>query len=69
MTAGPVARTGAAGGMLAVARTIGWSLGSALVALVFAVWQSRATTVCLEVAAAFAVFAAVISSARSFSRR
>jgi DHA2 family multidrug resistance protein-like MFS transporter len=69
MTAGPVARTGAAGGMLAVARTIGWSLGSALVALVFAVWQSRATTVCLEVAAAFAVFAAIISSARSLNRR
>jgi DHA2 family multidrug resistance protein-like MFS transporter len=69
MTAGPVGRTGAAGGMLAVARTIGWSLGSALVALIFAVWQSRATTVCLEVAAAFAMFAAVISSTRSFSRR
>ena len=69
MTAGPVARTGAAGGMLAVARTIGWSLGSALVALVFAVSQSRATTVCLDVAAGFAAFAAVISSARSFSRR
>jgi DHA2 family multidrug resistance protein-like MFS transporter len=69
MTAGPVARTGAAGGMLAVARTIGWTLGSALVALVFAVWQARATTVCLEVGAAFAVFAAVISSARSFNRR
>jgi DHA2 family multidrug resistance protein-like MFS transporter len=69
MTAGPVARTGAAGGMLAVARTIGWTLGSALVALVFAVWQSRATTVCLEVAAAFAAFAAVISSARSLNRR
>jgi DHA2 family multidrug resistance protein-like MFS transporter len=69
MTAGPVGRTGAAGGMLAVARTIGWSLGSALVALIFAVWQVRATTMCLDVAAAFAALAALISSARSFSRR
>jgi DHA2 family multidrug resistance protein-like MFS transporter len=69
MTAGPLGRTGAAGGMMAVARTIGWSLGSALVALIFAVWQLRATTVCLDVAAAFAALAALISSARSFSRR
>jgi MFS transporter, DHA2 family, multidrug resistance protein len=68
MTAGPVARTGAAGGMMAVARTIGWSLGSALVALIFALWHLRATTVCLEVAAGFAAFAALISSARLFSR-
>ena len=69
MTAGPVARTGAAGGMMAVARTIGWSLGSALVALIFALWQQGATTMCLEVAAAFAAFAAVISSSRSLVRR
>jgi MFS transporter, DHA2 family, multidrug resistance protein len=69
MTAGPVARTGAAGGMMAVARTIGWSLGSALVALIFAVWQQRATEMCLEVAVGFAASAAVISSARFFSRR
>jgi MFS transporter, DHA2 family, multidrug resistance protein len=69
MTAGPVGRTGAAGGMLAVARTIGWSLGSALVAVIFAVWPLRATIVCLEVAVAFAAFAAVLSGARFFSRR
>ncbi len=69
MTAGPIERTGAAGGMMAVARTIGWSLGSALVALIFSLWQVRATIVCLEVAAAFAAFAAVISGSRFFSRR
>jgi DHA2 family multidrug resistance protein-like MFS transporter len=69
MTAGPVARTGAAGGMLAVARTIGWSLGSALVALIFSLWRLGATDMCLEVAAAFAAFAAMISGARIFSRR
>ncbi|MEA2741568.1 MAG: transporter, family, multidrug resistance protein [Acetobacteraceae bacterium] len=69
MTAGPVQRTGAAGGMLAVARTIGWSLGSALVALIFAVWHVGATAICLETAAGFAAFAAFISSLRFFSRR
>ena len=69
MTAGPVSRTGAAGGMMAVARTIGWSLGSALVAVIFALWQARATVVCLEVAAGFAAFAAVISSSRSLTPR
>jgi MFS transporter, DHA2 family, multidrug resistance protein len=69
MTAGPVARTGAAGGMMAVARTIGWSLGSALVAVIFAVWPLRATVVCLEVGVGFAAFAAVLSSARFFGRR
>jgi MFS transporter, DHA2 family, multidrug resistance protein len=69
MTTGPVSRTGAAGGMTAVARTIGWSLGSALVAVIFAVCPLRPTVVCLEAAAAFAAFAALTSGARSFSRR
>jgi DHA2 family multidrug resistance protein-like MFS transporter len=69
MTAGPVARTGAAGGMMAVARTIGWSLGSALVAVIFALSQARATVLCLYVAAGFAAFAALISSARGLGRR
>jgi DHA2 family multidrug resistance protein-like MFS transporter len=55
--------------MMAVARTIGWSLGSALVAVIFALWQARATVVCLEVAAGFAAFAAVISSSRSLTPR
>ncbi|HTE79493.1 MAG TPA: MFS transporter, partial [Reyranella sp.] len=34
MTAGPQNRAGAAGGMLAVARTLGWCVGSALVTLI-----------------------------------
>jgi DHA2 family multidrug resistance protein-like MFS transporter len=68
MTSGPMARTGAAGGMMAVARTIGWSLGSALVALIFAMATARPTVLCLEVAAGFAALAALISSARRFSR-
>jgi DHA2 family multidrug resistance protein-like MFS transporter len=69
MTTGPATRTGAAGGMLATARTVGWSLGSALVAVIFSLWQTRPTIMCLEVAAGFAAFAALISSARFFSRR
>jgi DHA2 family multidrug resistance protein-like MFS transporter len=69
MTAGPVARTGAAGGMMSVARTVGWSLGSALVALIFGIGSAGATAVCLEVAAGFAAFAAVISSSRSLAGR
>jgi DHA2 family multidrug resistance protein-like MFS transporter len=64
MTAGPVTRTGAAGGVLAVARTIGWSLGSALVAVLFALSPARGTVYCLDVAAAFAAAAAVISLTR-----
>ena len=45
MTAGPVSRSGAAGGMLAVARTLGWCLGSALVTLIFSVSPSGASHV------------------------
>jgi DHA2 family multidrug resistance protein-like MFS transporter len=68
MTAGPAARSGAAGGMMAVARTIGWTLGSALVALIFAVSIARPTVMCLEVAAGFAMFAGLLSVSRSFKR-
>ncbi|RYE87189.1 MAG: MFS transporter, partial [Oxalobacteraceae bacterium] len=35
MTAGPPSRNSAASAMVAVARTVGWSLGSAVVALIF----------------------------------
>jgi DHA2 family multidrug resistance protein-like MFS transporter len=59
MTAGPLRRSGAAGGMLALARTFGWCLGSALVAVVFAVVQDGATIVCLKIACGFAVFGAL----------
>jgi DHA2 family multidrug resistance protein-like MFS transporter len=64
MTSGPVARSAAASGLVAMARTIGWSLGSALVALIFAARGSAGTVICLSVGAAFAAVGAVLSVAR-----
>jgi DHA2 family multidrug resistance protein-like MFS transporter len=64
MTAGPANRSGAAGGMMAVARVTGWCLGSALVAVVFAIGAADATIVCLEIGAGFAAVGAVVSVTR-----
>ena len=64
MTAGPPHRSGAAGGMIGTARTVGWSLGAALVALLFATQGPTATTACLEAAAACAAVGAVFSVSR-----
>jgi DHA2 family multidrug resistance protein-like MFS transporter len=64
MTAGPLDRAGAAGGMLAMARISGWCLGSALVAVVFALVHVRPTVACLELACGFAVFGAGVSVSR-----
>lgn len=69
MTTGPANRSGAASGMVAVARTLGWSLGSALVALIFGLWGSKSTVVCLEAAAGFAAAGTLASSARLRHRR
>lgn len=62
MTAGPPDRSGAASGMVAVARTVGWSLGSALVALIFGLKGGAIT--CLLAGAGFAGVGAVVSVAR-----
>ena len=64
MTAGPPSRNGAASGMVAVARTLGWSLGTALVALIFGLRGSAGAVTCLEVGAAIALVGAVISMSR-----
>jgi MFS transporter, DHA2 family, multidrug resistance protein len=64
MTAGPLNRAGAAGGMLAMARIFGWCLGSALVAVVFALVHVQPTTACLELACGFAAFGAIVSVSR-----
>ncbi len=64
MTAGPPSRNGAASGMVAVARTLGWSLGTALVALIFGLRGSAGAVTCLEVGAAIALLGAVISVSR-----
>ncbi len=69
MTAGPPARSGAASGMVAVARTVGWSLGSALVALVFGLRGGQGAGTCLYVAAGFAMLGAVVSVSRAGARQ
>jgi DHA2 family multidrug resistance protein-like MFS transporter len=64
MTAGPPSRNGAASGMVAVARTLGWSLGTAMVALIFGLRGSAGSVTCLEVGAGIALLGAVISVTR-----
>ncbi len=64
MTSGPPARSGAASGMNAVARYVGWSLGSAVVALIFSFGSPSATAICLITGAVFSVSGAVFSTAR-----
>ncbi len=68
MTAGPPERNGAASAMVAVARTVGWSLGSAIVALIFGLRGDLAAGECLYVAAGFAAAGAVVSVSRTGAR-
>ena len=65
MTAGPPSRNSAASAMVAVARTVGWSLGSAVVALIFGLRGDLAAGECLYVAAGFAALGAVVSVSRT----
>lgn len=69
MTAGPVSRSAAASAMLAFARLLGWSFGSALVALLFAAQGGAASITCLIAAAAVAGVGAVISASRGLVGR
>jgi DHA2 family multidrug resistance protein-like MFS transporter len=69
MTAGPIARNNAASGMMAFSRVIGWSLGSALVALIFAVRGTGGTTACLVAAVLICALGAGFSIARLAGRR
>ena len=69
MTAGPPERSGAASGMVAVARTVGWSLGSALVALIFGLHGASGPRTCLYAGAVFAAVGAVVSVSRAGARR
>jgi len=68
MTAGPAHRSGAAGGMLALARISGWCIGSALVAVVFALVHERPTIACLELACGLAAFGGIVSVSRFRTR-
>ncbi|WP_050387278.1 MFS transporter [Bradyrhizobium pachyrhizi] len=64
MTVGPIGRSGAAGGMNAAARYVGWSLGSALVSLIFGLGGDHGADFCLVAGMAFALVEAATSSAR-----
>jgi DHA2 family multidrug resistance protein-like MFS transporter len=66
MTAGPIGRSGAAGGMNAAARYVGWSVGSALVSLIFGLGGDHGAVPCLVAGTAFALIGAATSSARRF---
>ena len=68
LAAAPRTRSGAAGGMLAIARLLGMTLGATVVALVFHVAPDRAEPVSLMIATAFAIAAGIISVLR-LSRR
>jgi DHA2 family multidrug resistance protein-like MFS transporter len=60
----PRPRSGAAGGMLATARTLGQTLGAAFVALMFRLSDHGAFRLALYLAAGFALLGAVISALR-----
>jgi len=64
MTAAPRARSGAAGGMLSVARLAGQTLGAASVAILFRAYADAGPQIALHLAAALALTAAVVSFAR-----
>ena len=64
MTTAPASRSGAASCMNAVARFAGWTLGSALVTLLFGLGGEHGPALCLTVGATFAAAGAVASAAR-----
>jgi DHA2 family multidrug resistance protein-like MFS transporter len=64
MSAAPRSRAGAAGGMLAVSRLTGMTIGATLAAIVFRLAPASASLVGLSVAAGFALAAAAVSLSR-----
>ncbi len=64
LSAAPRERSGGASGMLGTARLTGQTLGAALVALIFGIAPQHGPTTALYTAAAFAAFAAVVSTLR-----
>ena len=61
----PTKRSGGASGMMGMARLMGQTLGTTLVALLFSwVVGSKSTEVCLITGSVFALIAAVVSSLR-----
>lgn len=65
ISSAPTNRSGGASGMLGMARLLGQTFGTTLVALLFSfVVHDRSTAVCLMVGSGFAAVAAVVSSLR-----
>ena len=65
ISSAPTKRSGGASGMLGMARLLGQTFGTTLVALLFSfVVHNRSTAVCLMVGSGFAVVAAIVSSLR-----
>jgi DHA2 family multidrug resistance protein-like MFS transporter len=64
LTSGPRERSGAAGGIMTMARMIGLTFGAALTALVFEVSGTQGAGYALYTAAGFAFFGAIISVMR-----
>jgi DHA2 family multidrug resistance protein-like MFS transporter len=64
ISAAPIMRSGAAGGMLATARLLGQTFGALATAVFFSFAGARATTTALVTASAVAALAAVVSLSR-----
>ena len=65
ISSAPPARSGGASGMLGMARLLGQTFGTTLVALIFShVVSDRSTAVCLLFGSGFAMLAAIVSSLR-----
>jgi len=69
VTSAPRNRSGAASGMLGTARLLGQSMGAALVALMFNLFDERGTHVSLLLAGSFAAVAALVSVSRMTQTR
>ncbi|WP_428375575.1 MFS transporter [Lichenicoccus sp.] len=68
LQAAPRDRAGGASGMLSTARLLGQTCGAALVAMILALAPSTGTRLSVEVAAGFALVAALVSSLRIMTR-
>lgn len=65
ISSAPTSRSGGASGMLGMARLLGQTFGTTLVALLFSfVAQGKSTSVCLLVGGVFALIAAIVSGLR-----
>lgn len=69
VTSAPGNRSGGASGMLGTARLLGQSMGAALVALMFNLFDERGTHVSLLLAGSFAAVAALVSVSRMTQTR